>query len=81
MGDARPYSGRRVFTNDARPYLGRRLLGETDAVPAVLTHSARDGRDYWTPGPWRPDGAVGNTTTHLCCLGWTWGCGEYTTGT
>ena len=21
----------------------------------------RDGRDYRTPGPWRPDGTVGNT--------------------
>ena len=46
---------------DARQPTGRRLLDETDAVPAVLTHTARDGRDYWTPGPWRPDGTVGNT--------------------
>ena len=46
---------------DARPYSGRRSLDETDAVPAVLAHTARDGRDYWTPGPWRPDGTVGNT--------------------
>ena len=40
---------------DARQPTGRRLLDETDAVPAVLTHTARDGRDYWT------DGTVGNT--------------------
>jgi len=28
-GDARPYSGRRVFTNDARPYLGLPALQVT----------------------------------------------------
>ena len=37
-------------------------LSETRTLcPGVLTHPARDGRDYRTPGPWRPDGTVGNT--------------------
>jgi len=29
--------------------------------PAVHTNPARDGRDYWTPGPCSPPGTVGNT--------------------
>jgi len=29
--------------------------------PAVLTHPARDGRDYWRPGPCSPLG-IGNTS-------------------
>ena len=54
---------------DARQPTGRRSLDETDAVPAVVTHTARDGRDYRTPGPWHQDGTVGNTeyTTFVGC--------------
>ena len=29
--------------------------------PEVFTKDGRRGRDYRTPGPWRPDGTVGNT--------------------
>ena len=36
------------LAGDARQPTGRRSLDETDAVPAVLTHTARDGRDYRT---------------------------------
>ena len=47
------------------------LFASRTPCPAVLTHPARDGRDYRTPGPWRPDGTVGNTETNtLERLGW-----------
>jgi len=72
-GDARPYSGRPsllrtpVLTQDARPLpevtisKKRRQARPSTYRTAAFKKDGRRGRDYRTPGPWRPDGTVGNT--------------------
>ena len=47
----------------ARQPTGQRGLKKTDAVLGRPYPPGRDGRDYMTPGPWRPDGMVGNTAS------------------
>ena len=50
----------------ARQPTGRRRLKKTDALPGRPYPPGRDGRDYMTPGTWRPDGTAGNTDSKLC---------------
>jgi len=57
-----------LFTQDARPLPEVPISKKKTAGPPVNLQDGRpyppgqDGRDYRTPGPWRPDGTVGNTT-------------------
>jgi len=49
---------RTVGTSRNLPFPKRLRARPSTYRTAVFT---KDGRDYWTPGPWRPDWTVGNT--------------------
>jgi len=70
-GDARPYSGGPSPTGSY--HFQKKTVGPpVDLQDGRPYPPGRDGRDYRTPGPWRPDGTVGNTEHNqalMCAAG------------